>query len=450
MPANASRAGRRRADPAGMTVIARPRRWRDSIAVYRDRRMAVVFFFGMASGLPSSLVFATLSIWLREEGLSRTAIGVLGIVATPYAVNFLWAPLVDRLRLPWLAALGQRRAWILVCQAVLCVAILGMGHGDPVAAPIGLAAWALAVAFVSATQDVAVDAYRVEILDPSQYGAGAALAVYGWHLGAFLSGAGVLWVAQFHGWSWGYGFAAACLAMTTAVTMLAREPDHPPEMTEAAASAAQWLKDAAIAPFADFVRRLGWVAALVIAAIVLYKFGDAMLGRMTGPFYVDLGLTKVEIVEYTKTVGLAATFLGVFAGGIACARIGTMRALMLGALLMMVTNLAFALLALFGKQPWLVASVVFFDNLTGGMATSAFVAYLSGLCNVAFTATQYALLASLGNFARIQLGALSGWAVDALGGDWALFFVFVAATSLPSLAVLAWMVRRFPVAAGRG
>ena len=429
---------------------ARPRRWRESIAVYRDRRMAIVFFLGMASGLPSSLVFATLSIWLREEGLSRTAIGLLGIVATPYAINFLWAPLVDRLRLPALEALGQRRAWILSCQLALCIAMVGMGLGDPIAAPLALAGWALAVAFLSATQDVAIDAYRVEILEPEQYGAGAALAVYGWHMGAFLSGAGVLYVAQFHGWSWGYGFAAACLALTVAVTLLAPEPDHPAEMTKPAANAATWLREAAIAPLAEFTRRLGWVAALVITAIVLYKFGDAMLGRMTGTFYVDLGLTKIEIVNYTKTVGLAATLLGVFMGGIAVARLGTMRALMLGAVLMMVTNLAFALLALYGKEPTLIATVVFFDNLTGGMATSAFVAYLSGLCNVAFTATQYALLASLGNFARIQLGAISGWAVDALGGDWALFFVLVAATSLPSLAVLAWMLKRFPAAAGRG
>jgi PAT family beta-lactamase induction signal transducer AmpG len=433
-----------------MTSPARSLRWRDSFSVYLDRRMAVIFFFGMASGLPSSLVFATLSIWLREEGLSRTAIGLLGIVATPYAINFLWAPLVDRLRLPALGLLGQRRAWILSCQLALCVAIVGMGLGDPVAAPLTLAIWALAVAFVSATQDVAIDAYRVEVLEPEQYGAGAALAVYGWHMGAFLSGAGVLYVAEFHGWSWGYGFAAGCLGLTMLITLLAAEPAHPAEMNQTAPNAIMWLREAAVAPLIDFVRRLGWVAALVIVAIVLYKFGDAMLGRMTGTFYVDLGLTKIEIVEYTKTVGLVATLLGVFLGGITCARLGTMRALMLGAVLMMITNLAFALLALFGKEPSLIATVVFFDNLTGGMATSAFVAYLSGLCNVAFTATQYALLASLGNFARIQLGAISGWAVDSLGGDWALFFVLVAATSLPSLAVLWWMLKRFPVAAGRG
>ncbi len=431
-----------------MVSAARSRRWRESLTVYRDRRMATVFFFGMASGLPSALIFATLSIWLREEGVSRTAIGLFGAAATPYAINFLWAPLVDRATVPMFRGLGRRRSWILACQIVLCGVIVGMGFGDPKTAPLALAGWAIAVAFVSATQDVAIDAYRVEILDPHQYGAGAALAVYGWHLGAFLSGAGVLYVAQFHGWAAGYGFAAFCLALTMAATLLATEPAHPERVAIVGALAR--LRDAVVAPLADFFRRLGPAALLVLLAIVLYKFGDAMLGRMSSVFYVDLGFSKIEIVNYTKTVGLAATLLGVFIGGLACARIGVMRALILGAVLMMVTNLAFAGLALVGKDGTLLAVVVFFDALTGGMATSAFVAYLSGLCNVAFTATQYALLASLGNFARIQLGALSGWAVDGLGGNWAGFFAIVAAASLPSLALLFWMIRRFPATAGRG
>ena len=437
-----------------MVSAAGSRPWRAALEVYRDRRLVTIFFFGMASGLPSSLVFATLSIWLREEGLSRTAIGLLGTVATPYAINFLWAPLVDRLRLPLMGRLGQRRSWILLCQACLVVAIVGMGQGDPRAAPLALAAWAVAVAFISATQDVAIDAYRVEILDRPRYGAGAAVAVYGWHMGAFLSGAGVLYVATFHGWAAGYGIAAVCVALTVIATLLSPEPDHPPDHPEHARGPApgvlDWLRRAALAPLADFFRRFGWVAVLIMLVIVLYKFGDAMLGRMSSVFYIDLAFTKIEIVHYTKTVGLAATLLGVFVGGLACARLGIMRALMLGAVLMMVTNLAFAGLAIVGKDNTLLATVVFFDNLTGGMATSAFVAYLSSLCNVAFTATQYALLASLGNFARIQLGAMSGWAVDGLGGDWALFFVFVAAASLPGLALLAWMMRRFPVGAAYG
>lgn len=417
----------------------------------RDPRFRTIFLFGMASGLPSSLVFATLSIWLREEGLSRTSIGLIGAAATPYAVNFLWAPFVDRFRLGALQArMGQRRSWVLACQVLLVPAILVMGLQDPGSAALSLGLCALAVSVLSATQDVAIDAYRVEILDPDEYGVGAALAIYGWHTGAFVTGAGALYVAAFGGWALAYSAAAATIGLIAIATLAAREPDRPEEALTQAQTVLEWLHDAAIAPLTDFFGRLGWLAALVLATIVFYKFGDAMLGRMAGVFYVDLGFTKVEIANYTKSVGLFATLLGVGVGGWVCMRIGIMRAMFLGAFLMMITNLAFALLAASGRNFELLATVVFFDNLTGGMATTAFVAYLSSLCNVAFTATQYALLASLGNFARIQLGSVSGWVVDGLGGDWALFFVAVAAMSLPAIFLLWLLVRLMPEIKRRG
>ena len=408
--------------------------WRTRLA---DPRFRTIFLFGMASGLPSSLVFATLSIWLREAGLTRTSIGLIGAVATPYAINFLWAPFVDRLRLPLLhAALGRRRSWILACQIALLPAIVMLGVQDPVAAAPVLAAWALCVSFLSATLDVAVDAYRIEILRPDEYGAGAAVAIYGWHTGAFLTGAGALYVAAAGGWSLAYAAAAGVVGMVAVATLLAREPSVREETGG--------LRAAVLAPIPEFFGRLGWYAVLVLAVIVFYKFGDAMLGRMAGVFYVDLGFSKIEIANYTKTVGLAATLIGVAAGGWVCIRLGVMRAMFAGAVLMMLTNLAFALLAAGGRDFGLLATVVFFDNLTGGLATTAFVAYLSGLCNLAFTATQYALLASLGNFARIQLGSVSGWAVDALGGDWSLFFVAVGAVSIPAILMLWGLVRLMP------
>ena len=408
----------------------------------RDPRFRTIFFFGMASGLPSSLVFATLSIWLREEGVSRTAIGIIGAVATPYAINFLWAPLVDRVRLPKLHRwLGQRRSWIYGCQILLIPVVIAMGAQNPKTAAVSLAACALLVSFLSATQDVAIDAYRVEILKPDEYGAGAAIAIYGWHSGAFITGAGALYVAAAGGWMVAYIAAATVIGIVSVATMVAREPLHPPELTAPAKNVADWLNRSAVLPFQDFFARLGWMAALVLAVIVFYKFGDAMLGRMAGVFYVDLGFTMIEIANYTKAVGLIATLLGVLVGGWVCIRLGVMRAMFTGAVLMMITNLAFALLASIGKDFGLLATVVFFDNLTGGMATTAFVAYLSSLCNLAFTATQYALLASLGNFARIQLGSVSGWVVDALGGDWTLFFIGVGAMSLPAI-VLLWLLVR--------
>lgn len=424
------------------------------VRLLRDARFRTVFLFGMASGLPAPLVFATLSIWLRQEGISRTSIGLLGAVTTPYAINFLWAPLVDRLRLPVLhRLLGQRRSWLLACQLALLAPVVLMGLQEPAQSAWLLAAAALAVSVLSATQDVAIDAYRIEVLEPGEWGAGAAVATWGWHAGAYVTGAGALYAAAWGGWPAAYALGAAAIAAVATAVLFAPEPRRPGAPAapgEAAgggagrlARAAEWLRGAAVAPLAEFFRRLGWMAALTLAVIVLYKFGDAMLGRMAGVFYVDLGFSTTEIASFSKTIGLAATLLGVAVGGWVCTRIGVMRAMLLGAVLMMATNLAFALLAAAGKDLQVFAAVVFMDNLTGGMATTAFVAYLSGLCNVAFTATQYALLASLGNFARIQLGLVSGWAVDALG-DWTLFFVAVGAASLPAIALLRMLARRLP------
>ena len=430
-----------------MTGPSAPRRGleqaRSALSVYRDRRLAAIFGLGVASGLPSSLVFATLSIWLREEGLSRTAIGLFGAVATPYAINFLWAPILDHARLPVLGVLGRRRSWIVAVQALLCLAIAAMALADPTAQTAMLALAAFVVAVLSATQDVAIDAYRVEILEPETYGAGAAVAVLGWHLGAFASGAGALYVAHAVSWQAAYLGAGVLLALLMAVPLLAPEP-RSDGVAPRVKRAGEWLRRAVVAPFAEFLGRLGGVAVVVIGFIVFYKFGEAMLGRMAGVFYVDLAFTKVEIANYAKTVGLAATLLGVVLGGILCAHVRIVTALFAGGIAMASTNLLFALLAWTGKDYGLLAAAVFLDNLTAGLATAAFVAFLSGLCNREFTATQYALLASIGNFARIQLGAVSGWTVDRMDGDWAAFFVLTTVAVLPGLALLLMVRRRLP------
>ncbi len=416
---------------------------RGALAVYRDRRFAAIFGLGVTSGLPSSLVFVTLSVWLREEGLSRTTIGLFGAVATPYAINFLWAPLLDHARLPWLGRLGRRRSWIVAAQALLCLAIAAMALADPAEQAAALAAAAFAVAVLSATQDVAIDAYRVEILEPETYGAGAAVAVLGWHLGAFVSGAGALYLAHAVSWQAAYLGAGAVFALLMAVPLLAEEP-RSNGAAPATRRIGQWLRRAVVAPFAEFLGRLGGLAVVVIGFIVFYKFGEAMLGRMAGVFYVDLAFTKVEIANYVKSFGLAATLLGVVLGGVLCARVRIVTALFAGGIAMASTNLLFALLAWTGKDLGLLAVAVFLDNLTAGLATSAFVAFLSSLCNREFTATQYALLASIGNFARIQLGAVSGWTVDRMDGDWAAFFVLTTVAVLPGLVLLSTIARRQP------
>ena len=297
------------------------------------------------------------------------------------------------------------------------------------------------MAILSATQDVAIDAYRVEVLDPQTYGAGAAVAVLGWHLGAFASGAGALYLASAASWQTAYLGAGCLMALLIAVPLLAAEPTAGTAAAPAKRIGA-WLGRAVVAPFAEFFRRLGGLALVVIAFIVFYKFGEAMLGRMAGVFYVDLAFTKVEIANYAKSVGLPATLIGVLLGGVLCARLRITTALFAGGIAMASTNLLFALLAWTGKDHGLLAAAVFLDNLTAGLATSAFVAFLSSLCDRGFTATQYALLASIGNFARIQLGAVSGWAVDRMDGDWAAFFVLTTLAVLPGLALLLVVARR--------
>tara|TARA_B100000686_G_scaffold352459_1_gene454522 strand:+ start:2420 stop:3649 length:1230 start_codon:yes stop_codon:yes gene_type:complete len=396
----------------------------------------------MASGLPASLVFATLSIWLREEGLSRTAIGFMGAVATPYAINFLWAPIIDRVGLGLLGRrLGKRRSWIFLCQMFLVVAVFMMAVQKPDNSLYLLGFSALLVSFLSATQDIAIDAYRIEILSEEEFGIGSAIAIYGWHTGAFITGAGALYVATFGGWMLAYLSAAIFIGVISIITLFVREPIHSAASTETADDILDWLKKAALLPVADFVTRFGWLAVVILLVIIFYKFGDAMLGRMAGVFYIDLGFTKIEIANYTKSIGVLATLTGVAVGGWVCIKIGTMQALFVGGILMMVTNFSFALLAIGAKEVGILGIVVFCDNFTGGMATTAFVAYLSSLCNKTYTATQYALLASIGNFARIQLGSLSGSFVDILDGNWALFFLGVGAMSIPALILLLLLTR---------
>ena len=329
----------------------------------------------------------------------------------------------------------------MACQLALAPSVVIMGYQAPQMTPLVLGLAALLVAFFSATQDVAIDAYRVEVLKPEEFGTGAALAIYGWHVGAFITGAGALYVAAFGGWAAAYGVAGVLVGFMAVTTLIAREPERPASATTPTKSISQWVRHAAIAPLTDFFKRLGWLSILVLGVVVFYKFGDAMVGRMSGVLYVDLGFNKIEIANYGKSIGLFATLLGVGVGGWFCSRLGIVRAMFFGATLMMVTNLAFALLASVGRDFEVLAAVVFFDNLSGGMATTAFVAYLSSLCNVVFTATQYALLASLGNFARIQLGSVSGWLVDSVGGNWTLFFVSVAGMSIPAILLLWALVK---------
>ncbi len=413
--------------------------------------MLLILVLGFASGLPLALSFATLSAWLALEGVERTAIGLFALAGLPYALKFLWAPLIDGLRLPWLSRrLGRRRGWLLFSQCLLALAILGLGLSDPGKAIGVTAVLALTVAFLSATQDIVIDAYRVEILETREQGAGAAAVQLGYRGGMLVSGAGALFLADAFGWAVAYGAMALALGIGMAATLLAREPVAEPAPAQGAGGPPvaghggrvggfrDWIGAHVVAPFADFARRPGWLA--VVLFIVFYKFGDAIAGVMANPFFIDLGFTLSEIAAVTKLFGTAATLTGVVIGGLVVARYGVLPALMGCGILQMISNLMFVLQALVGADLALLTVTIGIENLSGGMGTAAFVAYLSALCQRAFTATQYALFSSLAAVGRTVLSSGGGWLADQL--DWVLFFLASTACAIPGLLLLAWLMRR--------
>lgn len=418
--------------------------WRESVAVYADRRVLVVLFLGFSSGLPFALTSSTLSVWLTESGISLAAIGLFAMVGVPYSTKFLWAPLIDRMPLPLLTRLfGRRRGWALLTQGALIVALLALGASDPAADPWRVAALALVVAFCSASQDIVIDAYRVEILEEQQYGAGAAAVQFGYRIAILVSGAGALFLAEVVPWFWVYAAMAALVGVGVATILASREPAAPERSVKPAAPGlAAWFQDAFVGPFADLIRCHGRTVAVILAFVVLYKLGDAMAGVMANPFYIKIGFTKAQIAEISKLYGFFATILGTFVGGVLVARIGIARSLLICGILQAASNLMFAWQAHVGDDPlWLTATIAI-ENVTGGMGSAAFVAYISALCSLAYTGTQYALLSSLAAVGRTVLAAQGGFVAEALG--WIDFFLISTVAALPGLALLVWMIRRFP------
>ncbi|MBM3488616.1 MAG: AmpG family muropeptide MFS transporter [Alphaproteobacteria bacterium] len=404
--------------------------------------MLVVLLLGFSSGLPLLLTLSTLTAWLATAGITKTAIGLFALVGLPYSLKFLWAPLIDGLALPFLTArLGRRRGWAIVIQIALVVAILAMATTDPAADPLPTAIAALAIAFLSASQDIVIDAYRVEILKEDEQGAGAAATQIGYRIGLLAAGAGALFVAHSFGWTAAFTALAMLMGVGMLTILWADEPSAP----EGAAAAARpgfiaWLRDHVVAPLADFFARPGWI--VIILFILLYKFGDALAGVMANPFYIEMGFSLAEIASISKLFGLLATLFGIVLGGVAVAKLGLMRALLACGILQMLSNLMFAAQAMVGHDIYFLALTIGLENLSGGMGSAAFVAYLSSLCTVAFTATQYALLSSLAAVGRTFLSASGGWLADNL--SWVLFFVATTVAALPGLLLLVWMIRRFP------
>lgn len=431
--------------PAEAEPLSRPagRRRLAVFAVYREPRLFIIFMMGFASGLPLALTGATLAIWLTELRLSLTSIGLFAMLGVPYNLKFVWSPLIDRVQIPVLTRrLGRRRSWLLVVQLALLSAIVALGVTQPEKAPLWTALAALVVAFLSASQDVVIDAYRIETAREHEQGAAAAMTQYGYRLGMLASGAGALFLAALLPWSWVYAAMAGLFSIGVLTTILAPEP----KASVVAAPNADLLgrlREAVVAPFVEFLRRQGVaVAVLVLAFIVLYSLGDAFAGTMANPFYLKVGFSKVEIATVTKAFGLGATLTGVFLGGLAVGRYGVMKALLVCGICQALSNLMFAAQALAGHDVRVLVFTVAIESLTGGMASAAFVAYLSVLCNVAYTATQYALFTSFMAVGRTFLASTSGWVADHMA--WVQFFIISTLLTLPGLAILGWMMHRFP------
>jgi PAT family beta-lactamase induction signal transducer AmpG len=380
-------------------------------------------------------------------------------MGTPYSLKFLWAPLMDRMAIPYLTRrLGRRRGWTLLTQLALMGAVAALGATKPADHPGITALLAFLVAFCSASQDIVIDAYRVEILEERQYGAGAAMIVLGYRIGMLVSGAGALYLASYLGWFPTYGIMGLFMIVGMATILLNPEPQVQesresieqerriaeylqvrPHLQGRKAQAFAWFYGAVIGPFAEFLSRRGWLVILLF--ILLYKFGDAIAGVMSNPFYVELGFTKIQIANVSKAFGLAATIVGGIIGGVIVDRVGILKSLLLCGILQMLSNLMFAVLAMTGKDLTMLTVTIAVENLSGGMGTAAFVAYLSSLCNVAYTATQYALLTSFMAFGRTLLSSSGGWLADQM--DWVSFFVLTTLAALPGLLLILWLRRRY-------
>lgn len=441
------------------TDTARPARgphaWLRALAVYREPPVVRMLFLGFSAGLPLLLVFGTLSFWLREAGIDRTTIGFISWVALAYAFKWAWAPLVDRLPLPWLTArLGRRRSWLLASQVAIAAGLVGMALTDPAQHLRLLVIFALATAFASATQDIALDAYRIESAAVEKQAALAAAYQTGYRLAMIWAGAGALAIAarfdpseaeyHFAPWTVAYLAMAASMAVGIVATLLAPEPNvEVPPLLPRQGSALQrlgaWLHGAVVSPFADFIRRYRWQAVLLLALIASYRMSDVVMGVMANPFYRDMGFSKDEVAAVSKVYGVVMTLTGAFIGGVLSLRFGVVRTLFAGALLSAATNLLFAWLAVRGHDLGFLVFAVSADNLSAGIASSAFVAYLSGLTNVAYSATQYALFSSAMLLLPKWIAGWSGWAVDQFG--YVHFFVGTALLGLPVL-LLVWLAGR--------
>ncbi|MCR4534825.1 MFS transporter [Shewanella xiamenensis] len=444
-----------------MSVPSFTRRTLDSLSVYYHKRVLILLLLGFSAGLPLMLVFSTLSFWLREAGVDRTSIGYFSWIALAYAFKWAWSPLVDRLSIPILTRfLGRRRSWMLFAQLLLVSAILGMSFSDPVKDLERLALFALMVAFASATQDIVIDAFRIESAPEKMQAALAAAYQVGYRSAMIVATAGALTIAAWVepgnteynliAWQTSYLVMAGLMFIGVLTTLFSREPKvdtRAADETELAvkqrlsarypkpiAASLSWIYTASVLPFIDFFKRYGRSAILILLLISCYRISDIVMGIMANVFYVDMGFTKEEIAYLSKIYGLIMTLVGAAFGGVLLARFGTMRILFLGALLVAVTNLLFAWQAVIGYNVSFLTFAISVDNFSAGIATAAFIAYLSSLTSSGYSATQYALLSSIMLLFPKFIAGFSGAYVDAFG--YVNFFVAASVIGFPVLLLI--------------
>ena len=422
--------------------------WGKDLRVYLEWPSVRMFFLGFSAGLPLLLVLGTLGFWLREAGIDRSTIGYLSWVALFYAGKWLWAPLVDRVPILFLTKrLGRRRSWLLFAQALIIFGLIGMATTDPKQNLEPIVWFALLVAFGSATQDIALDAFRIESAKAQYQAALAASYQTGYRLAMIWAGAGALWLAARAETTTGvylaeaWQFAYLCMALSIGVgvvtTLLSPEPQS--VLLPKARSAGQWLQQTLIQPFADFIGRYRWQAFLILGLIAIYRISDVVMGIMANPFYVDMGYTKDEVAAITKVFGVIMTLLGAFLGGLLTMRFGVMRVLFLGGVLSATSNLLFAWLSTRGHDLNGLVWVISADNLSSGIASAAFIAYLSSLTNVQYSATQYALFSSMMLLLPKWFAGFSGVYVDTFGYEH--FFIATSLIGIPVLILITLAIR---------
>lgn len=414
--------------------------WRNTLGaglrIFLDRRLILIFMMGISSGLPILLTLSTLSYAMRQIGVDLTTIGLFAAAGLPYSLKFLWAPIIDKVPLPFLTRrFGQRRGWALLTQVLLIFAISSLGLTNPLEDPLHTAAAVVAIAFFSASQDIVIDAVRIELLKDEEMGPGSAMTQAGYRIGLLIAGAGAIALSDYFDWDIVFMAVAACMPIGMIAVLLAQEPQQ--ETRKTTGSFFAFVQDGVIAPFVDFLKQPAPWAILLF--VLLYKFGDAIGGVMANPFYFDMGFTGAQIAFISKTLGLIATMIGIFAGGFMVKVVGLVPTLVVGGILQAVTNLLFAWLAVSGTDPYVFAIAILGDNFTGGLGSAAFIAYLSILCNRDFSVTQYALLSSFMSFGRTLMSTPSGYLAEQMG--WAPFFIATAFLAIPGLLLIAYLSR---------